>query len=71
MDELFYCTECLKLATDPVQIECQHTFCKACAEQLMDISYILTLKRDVFQCTVCSSQTRLRESVPSASLGTY
>lgn len=55
MDEIFYCVECFKIAQDPVQIECAHTFCKACAEELMDISYLLTVKKDTFQCTICSS----------------
>ena len=48
MDDLFYCIECMKLAVDPVQLDCQHTFCKTCAEELMDVSYLFNFKKDVF-----------------------
>ena len=55
MDEIFYCVECFQIAEDPVQIDCGHTFCLSCAEDLLDISYLLTFKKDTFQCPICST----------------
>ena len=48
MDDLFYCIECTKIADNPVKLNCHHTFCKDCATKLLDISYIMTFRKDIF-----------------------
>ena len=63
MESLFYCVECTKFATDPVKLDCTHTFCKACAESLLDLSFLFSFRKDLFQCTICSQKTKLKEIV--------
>jgi len=61
MEEIFICNECLKFARNPVSINCQHTFCEACAKQLIPIGFIHTHKKDVFLCPVCKVKTQLSQ----------
>ena len=68
MDEsILTCVECVKMAQDPVKLTCQHTFCLECAKGLMDLSYLFTFKKNVFQCTICSSRTQLKEQMNTKS----
>ena len=68
MDEIFYCIECNNLAVDPVQLDCTHTFCKTCAESLLDISFLLTFRKDIFQCPVCSTKSKLFENIGKSEM---
>lgn len=59
MEEIFICNECIKIATEPVKLRCVHTFCLKCAQQLTLVSYINTLRKDLFPCPICKKQTQL------------
>ena len=59
MEEIFTCSECIKFIQEPVQIDCSHSFCKSCAQNLIIINYLSTLRKDIFICPVCEKQTQL------------
>ena len=59
MEEIFICNECIKIATEPVKLRCVHTFCLKCAQNLTLVSYINTLRKDLFPCPICKKQTQL------------
>ena len=59
MEEIFICNECIKIATEPVKLRCVHTFCLKCAQTLTLVSYVNTLRKDLFPCPICKKQTQL------------
>lgn len=59
MEEIFICCECIKIAGDPVKLSCVHTFCLKCAQHLLLVSYVNTLRKDIFPCPICKKQTEL------------
>lgn len=59
MEEIFICAECVKLVSDPVKLKCAHTFCMKCAQHLVLVAYINTLRKNIFSCPICKKQTEL------------
>lgn len=59
MEEIFICNECIKIASDPVKLKCVHTFCLKCAQNLVLVSYVNTLRKDLFSCPICKKNTPL------------
>lgn len=59
MEEIFICNECVKIASDPVKLRCVHTFCLKCAQNLVLVNSVNTLRRDLFSCPICKKQTQL------------
>lgn len=61
MEEQLYCNECLSFARDPVKLNCNHTFCIACANELLKANFIHTHSMELFQCTICKQRTKVEE----------
>ena len=60
MEEIFICNECIKIASEPVKLRCVHTFCLKCAQNLVIVSYVNTLRKDLFACPICKKHTPLQ-----------
>ena len=61
MDEVLICPECLGVLTDPVKLNCKHTFCYSCAASIHRLT-CLTYSHipDSFICPFCGVITALK-----------
>ncbi|XP_060126692.1 zinc finger protein RFP-like isoform X1 [Zootoca vivipara] len=65
LQEEVTCCICLDFFTDPVTLECEHSFCSACIAQCWGESSANTL------CPLCKRATRATKSKPNKQLGNF
>ncbi len=70
INSVYLCTSCSLILREPVQLNCGHRRCKACAQNiegytlrklLTEIKIIFLLFRNIFKCAECSEETPKNE----------
>ncbi|XP_012590368.1 PREDICTED: E3 ubiquitin-protein ligase TRIM38-like [Condylura cristata] len=68
MREEATCSICLELMTDPLSINCGHSFCRRCIEDILENCDPMTSSQENFPCPLCRTPFRRQSLRPNRQL---
>ncbi|KAG8507260.1 E3 ubiquitin-protein ligase TRIM38 [Galemys pyrenaicus] len=68
MREEASCSICLELMTEPVSINCGHSFCRQCIEDILEKTNPVTSSQQIFLCPLCRTPFQRESLRPNKQL---